>query len=851
MVGKTRASGLIMQFDLRVTGFEWPNVSWGKKNTEATEMFCLSGDDFPLCSRVLGWTRADEDSFLNVEYTRGGIQISYQPNALEDADWLVPNTLKMAFFSTHPKITTTECKSNPEYISTYRGQQPLYAPIASGYVPIARLQECMRGDGGSLDLTFTHNFAQSALHVRLENASVTVAGKRHVQGNAWLGEIKNMTSVSLMHTMESRSQIIADNCGAFGKAALSCAEVRPHSMGEMIGCAMTALPMEGEALPLSLLGEYFKSDTAAICPEYASHFAVHAHALLGMCAEDDKLTPKAESQMAVTYKAPRKLQPREMLKLIHTTLTIPQMSNEMAPYVSDMVVCPGALLTQQLSTGDIDGRVLTRADFVATECVDAPCCAPNDYTTQGNDCEGQTARCNHRLACLRAAVDPAIAALRAARKEFDSGSVSGGALSQFIDEGCHADLPQDAHFAYATQIFAMGLIAREAVELCSMTVGAHCATPLQRTQTAAVVEEGGHSCATMKVDIARCEYVYAKAHSYCMSLLHGTAEDTMHLQKAKHPLRVLHTQGLEGAPYAALYNTSSPSALPLCDVASANREFWIVESTSSVSPCPITGNLNVSTTRLNDVQRAQLEIKGKTNVSVPLTEILQESEMMHVAQYIADDHANVRCTGYVDAKSLHRNTDFYSTFYTMDRCMLNQLYDNGDGKHKYVAGVDAMDFLFKASSSKMTIENMRMPLLEPEEEKQLFNTLRQQWKETRMPSIGSAAMLKLTRSMQPATGAKFHCPENIEQGLRRCNIVLSGSAAQRFLAEHENNLEMQTALSKQSDLTGSDVILASQVFRIGAESVAVSHTVNTQCLARKLATPLRSARCGVDAKDSK
>ena len=36
--------------------------------------------------------------------------------------------------------------------------------------------------------------------------------------------------------------------------------------------------------------------------------------------------------------------------------------------------------------------------------------------------------------------------------------------------------------------------------------------------------------------------------------------------------------------------------------------------------------------------------------------------------YMGDDHANVRCTGYVNSKSVHRSTDFYSTFYTMDRC---------------------------------------------------------------------------------------------------------------------------------------------------------------------------------------
>ena len=102
MVQKSRASGLIMQFDLRVTGFEWP-VSQSNNNEETTDMLCLSGDSFPLCTRILGWTRSDEESFFNVEYQPGGIRVRYQPYALEGANFQVPDTLKLGFFSTHPK----------------------------------------------------------------------------------------------------------------------------------------------------------------------------------------------------------------------------------------------------------------------------------------------------------------------------------------------------------------------------------------------------------------------------------------------------------------------------------------------------------------------------------------------------------------------------------------------------------------------------------------------------------------------------------------------------------------------------------------------------------------------------
>lgn len=838
---KSRTSGLHFRLNLRVTGFEWPNAVGS--NAIPNEQLCLAGDSFPICSRVLAWTRSDEECHLNAEYVPGGIQLSYSPPAMAAGAFKVPDTMKLAFFSSHPRVMATECKSNPEYMSTYRGNEPLYAPLAAGFFPMQRLQECMRGDRTSLDLQFTHNFAQTTLHVSLSDAVVTVGGKQYDSGAAWVPELRTICSRSMLHDMEQRSKIIAENCSAFGSATLQCATPRPNSIGELLMCPMTALPMEGEALPMTLLGEYFRSDTSAVCATYGAHYAVHAHACMGVRAEVDE--PEAardacNGALQAHYAEPRNLDAKTQLRLLHTALIVPQMSNELTPYVSDVTACPGPMLTQKLKQGDPEGLILSRADFVGTECVDPPMCAPNDFVVQGNDCEGGTARLMHRLMCTRAMVKPAINAMRAARLEAqnaakDGSTTVGPALAAYIKNDCHAEIDMRAQFAYASQMFALGLLAQEAVSLSNVTVGAHCATPLQRVQLDSQVNEVGHSCGALNIDTTRAEYVVGKAREYSLALMRGDAPDTLQLSTGRAPVRVLNHEGAEGSVFHSIYNmTGVPRTMPLCDITGGEREFWIVESTNAVSPCPLTGELTVQTSALGTAQQEMLRKMGKNSIQLQLSEVLQATEMSCLDNFIGDDHANVRCTGFVNSKSLKRNTDFYHTFYTLDRCVLNQVVNNGAGDgHTYTAGVDAMDFLFNTKKANMTIENFRMPLLSEEHENLLLGKLRAQWAETRMPSIGADAVLKATRKMQPATGARIHCPEDPAMGTRRCNIVISGSSAIKLLDEMKYNEKFRNTLQTPKRCTGSSPILASDVFQLGCNSVVVSHTVHVAALCKQ------------------
>ena len=824
----------------------------------------LVGDARPLCHKVVCWMHSAGMTNFAGAYD-GKCEVTYAPQksdantdgAMLDKDGKFPDTLKIALFTEHPKSTEMVHANNPTYVNSYRGAEPIYALLCCGHVDVRALRQCMRDDGptAQLPVQFVHNYSNARSTVILSNATVTLNGTEHTQAATWADDaaLHPVFFRSYMHDVIARSQTNIMNSKVVGQAIASVASVRPNSIGGMQQCPITMSPMMNEVFRIADMKAYLASDHGAVCAEHAAHCAVHAFAVAG-------IQPFVERQTVPGMHDARRLSEDELLQAVHGALTLPWVSNETTPYVSDMTAWPSAAMKRALMMG-ADVPVLGADSFQDSEMFSLYPCQPNGVT-YADDCEGGTRYYCYNFDCLQHVHTAALEALR----EF-AVSRNPEVLATWADTHCHAELPCSQLLAYATQMTVVGIVARTAVSVHALTIGAQSATPLQKMDSSFVGTEGGHSAAAARFDhtqmMASARSVYAYVDNM-LAVPHSSVASIPSLDVkiiAQQESQV--TNPTHAAVYNALFSTQqcagAAGARPeLRDLATENTSFQLLESTTCVSRCPLRGHLRVSSVPGSSPALAHFQASIKANGAIRLSvgEFLQLRGINLVSNLVRDP-VNVRVTGFVnDLDTQMGLPTFYKSVYMLDEFATMQLETpaslpgaaiaTGAAANCYRVGCDAADFLFHRDRAMLTMEPIGYPLMAQANVDQFRDGWMRQIAESRLPSVGADAMLCDLRTRVRAGPVTAHFPEKPDAGLRRVTIACSGPEGTAVWEAYQNNAAFRASL-----LEANDFVHSTQVFRVARETTVIAQTVNVDALmqlaARKAGGAGEEVGVGADA----
>jgi hypothetical protein len=332
-----------------------------------------------------------------------------------------------------------------------------------------------------------HNFSQNRLRVQIKNASVSFAGITYNDATQYKTALGNadaehffqlcnspMMIKSMLHTMPLRNKQINDNAKRVGMSIKKCYNVRPHSIGDVLENAFTCGIIQGEYKKLSDMGKFFESDKGSFAPEWAAHNFAHACAVTGTqphipwtnSPNTPHYNPNIQFGLHKIYEPVRELSTSQIITLLHSTITIPQFSNDMTPYISDAVCMP--------TLEHVQGMVLSggckswpEAAFELTECIDNAMSVPNDFYSRGNDCEGGTALHNmsfRNICGLYSTTRSLLQDLSTEKKRND--------LSTWVCQTCNTVIPKSQHYAFAVQSMLIAMVAQYAANCHTLTVGA-------------------------------------------------------------------------------------------------------------------------------------------------------------------------------------------------------------------------------------------------------------------------------------------------------------------------------------------------------------------------------------------
>lgn len=846
------------KFKLRLAEFKWFNMpaqATAATNSDAAEnaqavnnaavdkqmvtVNTIHGDAVPMCQKVVCWMHSAGMSTFSAKYEKGGIEVQYTPtklsadceNAYLHTHGKFPDTIKIALFTEHPKSTSMVHPDNKTYVNTYRGQEPIYALLACGYVDVRALRTCMSGDapGAEAEVQLVHNFSNTQTKLALSDATITLDGVEHTQAATWATD-ETLSPVffrSYVHDTIARSQTNLMNSKVTGQAMLSVASVRPNTIGGLQQCAITMAPMMNEVFRVADMKSYLSSDYGSICPQRASHFAVHAFAVAG-------IQPFVSQSSQASFLTPRELGANELVQLVHSSLALPWVSNEMTPYVSDMTFKPSAATTRAL----LAGKTVTSIgadNFEDSEMINTFGCLPNG-PSYADDCEGGTGAYMHNHACLQTVHVAALQALRDYATTRDPAR-----LTQWAQESCHADLPQEQLLAYATQMAVLGIVAKTAVSVHALTIGAQSATPLQKMDSNFIGSEGGHSAAAARFDHAKMMAAARSVYAYANRIMAAPQNSVMpqlQLENIKTQATVV-TDADHVAVYNALFSqqhipiASAPSqGRALQNLATSNVSYQLLESTTCVSRCPLAGHLRVQRVPGSSPALAKFQASLRENGFIRLSvgEFLQLRGIELLGDLVKDP-ANVRTTGFVEPFESQNNLPtFYKSIYMLDEYATMQVEScpnpaANNTTNSYRVGCDASDFLFNQDSALLTVEPIGYPLMAKADAERFSEGWKRQIAESRVPGCGSSAMLQALRTFARAGPVAAHCPEDPNAGLRRVTITCSGAEGEAVWNAFNRDSKFRASL-----LATNDFVKDTHVFRLAKGSTVVAQTVNVDAL---------------------
>ena len=832
--------GLQIKFDIRMIDYEWKRdgtveiMQYGHEDGRDSDKPC---DCLPFLHKVVCWVQSNDLSYEMQNYTlNSGCSFTYNvtqtprktpSNGKVQQATPYVDTLKVACFTLRGDMTKGPHEAAGEMMDMSRNNQDSYSLLCAKFFTIDDLLTKATGENGHI-FTMKHNFSNNALRVCIKNVSVCFAGTTYDNAEKYTLALKTasdgmgrtvdsfvdlcdspMMQRSMMHSMEHRNKQIQAIAGSVGRSVEKCCTIRSNSIGSMMQQAYTCGMIEGELKLISDVGRFFKSDTGSYesdtgyaGPEWAAHNFAHACAVTGT-------QPHTPSQSVVSsgnYEPVRELSCSQMVTLLHTTQCIPFFSSDMTPYISDGVCMP----TLQQINEMTQNPTLTwpETGFELTECIDNAMSVPNDYNCRGADCEGGTAlHCmTYRNIC---------GLMRVAQEKLRDLSTleNRNALSRWVIEDCHTSIPQNQHYAFAVQLVVVGAVAQYAAEVKALTVGAKSAAFDATVQEKAMAMEGGHSCAVLEVN--------EKHVGEIMKNVYAVYTGNRDLKKSRqaNQFNLLSKQQTSTVRMEDVYPESTSHCLASKTMATQDilqtKCFYILESTTAISRHPMTG-----------VVSADMRVRGPgaasmKHIQVPFASYLQQMEMSLLNDYVSDA-ANMRVQGFnmqdVDSKCA---VAFYGTFYQMDECMLNEFQGN-----TYYSGATANNFLYH-KDAHMTIEDIPMPMFSPEQRDKFQNDMREQWKETRLPTVGPQAVKDMMKSWYRAPAVPVHCPENIDVMLYRCNVTLSGADGHKFMEKH-----LVETLCKTSHLVSSDDGLFADVhvFKMGVNTVVLSQALRVNKL---------------------
>jgi hypothetical protein len=857
----TTATEMNIEFTMKWTQYEWLDAQ--------SQLNTIPCDNFPVVSKAIFTNLHSGLPVVEREYVSGGIRVEYnllqmdqepEPNEFINntlglnGDTRPVDTVKVFCFTKSPPTVKSALTAIPSEIPvTTEKENNLHCFIGSGFFKLDELATCLRGDVGHTPLTkrCIHNFTTQCLQIEISDAVVHVNGNMCTSGD----DLKNRLTLertngrlrtSLMHTMQKRSELINTNLELFGAQVMQSCTIRENSIGGMMGNPISMGQMHKESYPLFMMGDMYKSDFGSLCPELAVHFATHSHNITGTTPHDATLGRKMFKN---TYSMPRRMTTKQMLNVVHTCYQAPCFSAELTPYTSDLVLNIAPETVASMCDGTFPGT-WGRRDFVQTECIDNAFSMPNDTEKfRANDCEGSAAMIICMQSNLRAVFH------ESTRYLSNCNTLEGQqALSAWL-ERCNVNLDEHMHYAFAVQLTAMSAVAHMATDLKTIIVGAQCATPLQEGQekSTQAVKEQGHCCCLWQANEKSIDRITSQIYDYyahesnagcVLKLPDHTASPTTSGQ-----IDTTNTKNLRRSPVMACGITDDnlkdgfhvlwpaiASKFPHQNVA-ATSSFYMVESTTCLHWCPVRGHIALAKMQGMYPQRHGPSSTTPTG-SVPVEEFVKAWQLKDMRPYI---HAteDVRLQGFMHSPS-DGNKDtmpFYKTFYQMDGYALHQIDDNGNIQ----IGADAMQLLNSITDpgTRLLMEKIQLPCLSAAENAKISNQMHAQWVETRLPSMGRKAVCDEISSWHAATINVNHAPEDVQGGVVRCNISISGEGASQLYTDMSpgGQRAIQFAANDHGIVADMRLIAIGKNTTIISQSIRVNHleqssvkTVNVKSL---------------------
>jgi hypothetical protein len=830
---------------MRWTQYQWIN--------SLSQLCTIPSDTIPVVSKILFSNLHSGLSTLEMNYEPNGIRVKYDvhqaentfhPNAFIDntlghnGDLRPVDTIKVFCYT---KAPPTMCTQLTKFVSeipvTSERENSLHCFLSAGYISIDELGSCLQGIGSEpLEKAFLHNFTPQGIQFQISDAVVHINGVRctsaeHLRSSLATERSAGRMRVSMMHTIEERSNILNTNVLLFGQSVMNKCEVPKLSIGSMMMRALSLNQIHGESIPMFMMGEMYKTDKGSICPEVAVHFAGHAHNITGNAPHDADLG----ASLYKTYTPARKLTTAQMLALLHTSYQGPCYSAEMTPYTSDLVLSISPETVQSMCHDTFQFKFGAK-DFVVTECIDNAFSLANDSKVfRANDCEGGAAMLVAMQSNMRAVFSDATRHL--SQCETQEGKQQ---LSLWLKQ-CNVNIPTHMQYAFVVQLVALSAASNICTDLKTMLVGAMCATPLQSGQTQAEeCREQGHCCCCLQVNeksitsiLDQIYTFYSNENSKGIILKlpksgpilqttytsHDQVKDIL-VKPAVHPCAL--SDDLVKAGYHILW-PGIASEFPHNDIA-ASSSFYLVESTTALHWCPVNGHIAKAKMQSLIDRPGQISNVG-VPAAIPVEAFARDWLLKDVRPYITCCE-DVRLEGFLHnpADGSTNEPNFYSSFYQMDSFALHQIQKDGSLR----VGVDAMQLLTSINDpgTKLTLEKVQLPSLSVQENQDLMEQMHATWNESRMPTMGRNMVCTNLSSWHAATISCNHAPEDREKGVMRCNISISGDSSDQLYTD------MSAGGSRAMSFAASDhgIVADMRVIRMGKNTTILSQSVRVKHL---------------------
>ena len=826
---------LQVNFHVQMMDYEWTRsnerdgLRYGAdKNGSPSDTAC---DDIGLINKMLCWVKSDGLSYQEKKYNlREGCIFNYDVKQLTKKPVPFVDTIKLACFTKRPNMRMGLQEDAGSVMNMSRSDYETFALLCAKHISMHELLLNASGDK-TWCVSMEHNFSCNKLRVRIKNASVSFAGTTYNDATQYENALRaanvgsfqqlcnsSMMNHSMLHTMEHRNKQIKDNAECVGRAINKLYSVSEHSIGSMMQSAYTCGMIQGELKNLSDMGKFFKSDKGSLSPQWAAHNFAHACAVTGTQPHvpwtDSKNKINSNSVLMGStlkhtnsqpllfgiYEPVRELTTHQITQLLHTTLSIPYFSNDITPYVSDAVCMPTG---EQIQSMVISGGQGTwpESAFELTECIDNAMSAPNDYFSRANDCEGGTAMHNmtYRNICGLFATARNLLQDLSEPKDRD-------ALANWVCNDCNTVLPTSQHYAFAVQAMLLGLVAQYAADCETLTVGAKSASFSNSAEQKQNAEEGGHSCAALKVNEKHIDELRNKTYG-----IYRREHCKVQNVKFNFLSRQIATELKITNPDKSMFSSNVSTTHDLAEYA----QYKMVESTAPIEMDYETGVVSATIIKNHQAEEVQ----------VPFATYFSQMELSLVKDNFTD-MANVRVQGFntKDADS-EIQPSFYSSVYMVGNKVPAQRR-NG----RMHIGTSANDFLYHNKSAEITMEKYPMPLLGSEEIKQYNIDMEKQWEETRLPTVGSSCIQKMISNWYAAPATPLHYPANHEKQIVRCTVTLSGQDGNVFIKNHQKEIACGKSLMIP---TQNGLIVDSHVYPAFRNSVFVANAVDMPILRQR------------------